>query len=431
MPLKITRSPDYPFQMVAADYFEVKNHSYAVYADRYTGWSKAMFFPRNQATSSDLIGFLRDIFVDTGAPEELSCDGGSTFVSGETKEFLKRWGVKTRQSSMGFAQSNGRAEAAVKAAKKLIMDNVDSSGRLNTDKYAMAVMASRNTVMYPELGKTVAQSLLGRNLRDALPAMNGWYDVKREYIVTRDEREKLLAETSRKVVERWNATARELPPLSVGDKVRVQNQTTVRKNKWDKTGIITEVLPNRQYWVKIDGSGRCTLRNRRFLRKIGEIQDPTKVRRDVPAQPDHLPNRRQSRRHDQHRVARRRDERRQQQMQRQADARQTQQQQRQVQSAGSTSSEDDGWNLVQRRRRGNMYQPDVRTNQPARPVDRVGQEVQPDRRVQPARPVPPAPAPARPTPRRSSRAKAPRDLLQVGHRGQSHTYQRRVPSDCR
>ena len=29
-----------------------------------------------------------------------------------------------------------------------------------------------------------------------------------------------------------------------------------------------EVLPNRQYKVKVDGSGRITLRNRQFLRRI-------------------------------------------------------------------------------------------------------------------------------------------------------------------
>ena len=144
---------------------------------------------------------------------ELSCDGRSTFISGETKAFLQRWGVKTRLSSVGFTQSNSRAEAAVKQAKKLIIDNVDASGWLNTEKYAFAVMASRNSLMYPEVGKTVAQSLLGRNLRDALPAMKGWYDVKKEFIMTRDERKHKLAETSIRVVEHWNATAKELVPL--------------------------------------------------------------------------------------------------------------------------------------------------------------------------------------------------------------------------
>ena len=37
--------------------------------------------------------------------------------------------------------------------------------------------------------------------------------------------------------------------------------------KWDKSGIVMEKKGNNQHVVKVDGSGRLTLRNRRFLRK--------------------------------------------------------------------------------------------------------------------------------------------------------------------
>ena len=37
-PLVPTKAPVYPFQMVACDYFEVDQHSYMVYVDRYSGW---------------------------------------------------------------------------------------------------------------------------------------------------------------------------------------------------------------------------------------------------------------------------------------------------------------------------------------------------------------------------------------------------------
>ena len=43
--------------------------------------------------------------------------------------------------------------------------------------------------------------------------------------------------------------------------MRVQN-----KGKWDRTGLIVEALSNRQYRVKLNGSGRITLRNHRFLK---------------------------------------------------------------------------------------------------------------------------------------------------------------------
>ena len=40
----------------------------------------------------------------------------------------------------------------------------------------------------------------------------------------------------------------------------------VRRRKWDRSGLVVEVLPHNKYLIKIDGSGRLTARNRRFLR---------------------------------------------------------------------------------------------------------------------------------------------------------------------
>ena len=57
-----------------------------------------------------------------------------------------------------------------------------------------------------------------------------------------------------------------LPELSVGDAVRIQNPVTKR---WDRTGVVTRLLRSiRQYTVRLDGSGRLVMRNRRFLRPI-------------------------------------------------------------------------------------------------------------------------------------------------------------------
>ena len=63
------------------------------------------------------------------------------------------------------------------------------------------------------------------------------------------------------------AHARPLPQLAVGDRVFVQNQCSPHPNKWDRSGILVELRGNDQVLVKVDGTGRLTLRNRRFLRK--------------------------------------------------------------------------------------------------------------------------------------------------------------------
>ena len=77
-----------------------------------------------------------------------------------------------------------------------------------------------------------------------------------------------------KDAERWTVHTRRLPPLAVGHHVCIQNQTGPHSNKWDKTGIIIEVRQFDQYVIRVDGSGRITLRNRKFLRRYVPVQAP-------------------------------------------------------------------------------------------------------------------------------------------------------------
>ena len=69
-------------------------------------------------------------------------------------------------------------------------------------------------------------------------------------------------------LESLNARSRYLLPLAVGDQVFIQNQRGPNGNKWDKSGTVVGIRPFDQYVLKVDGSGRLTLRNRKFLRKF-------------------------------------------------------------------------------------------------------------------------------------------------------------------
>ena len=75
-----------------------------------------------------------------------------------------------------------------------------------------------------------------------------------------------------RAAERWTEHTRRLPPLVVGDHVRIQNQTGSHLTKWDKTGVVIKVRQFDQYVVRVDGSGRITLCNHKFLRKYIPIQ---------------------------------------------------------------------------------------------------------------------------------------------------------------
>ena len=88
--------------------------------------------------------------------------------------------------------------------------------------------------------------------------------------------------------EKWSKHTKPLTPLTVGDRVRIQNQTGPNPKKWDHNGIVIEVWQFHQYLVRIDGSGRQTLRNRKFLRKYISVYQLTK-RRSILEDIAHLP----------------------------------------------------------------------------------------------------------------------------------------------
>ena len=269
-PMHYSPAPEYPYDQVVADYFDLAGVKYLVYADKYTGWVVILKTPKGEADSSALKRQLRMLFGVYGAPRELSTDGGPPFCSHDVQTFLNTWGVRSRVSSAYYAQSNGRAELAVKTAKRILLDNVGPRGCLNNDRVARALLQHRNTPLQ-DIDLSPAQLLYGRTLRDCIPTMAEANKVRPEWRMVAEDRERALAKRNIVNMERYNEHTRYLPELHVGDAVAVQNQTGPRPNKWEKTGVIVESSGHRQYVVRMDGSGRCTLRNRRFLKKIQPV----------------------------------------------------------------------------------------------------------------------------------------------------------------
>ena len=108
-----------------------------------------------------------------------------------------------------FPHSNSRAEIVVKTIKRIIVGNTDSSGRLNTDAFRKVIAISRS-------------------LNESALVHVPYHHWK---------------------LETMFASKAKLDP-----------------RKWDKTGTIIEVKQFDQFGIKVDDSGRVTLRNRKFLR---------------------------------------------------------------------------------------------------------------------------------------------------------------------
>jgi hypothetical protein len=89
-------------------------------------------------------------------------------------------------------------------------------------------------------------------------------------------REKALVRRHSREHEKWNEHTRRLPPLKVGDHVYLQNLVGNHPRRWARTGIVVEVRQYHQYVIRVDGTGRVTIRNRQHLRKFTAFQIPQK-----------------------------------------------------------------------------------------------------------------------------------------------------------
>ena len=147
------------------------------------------------------------------------------------------------------------------------MDNVKGDGDIDTDKVGRALMTYRNTPN-KDLGLSPAQLLFGRQLKDHLPGSRGGYTRRREWIMQQKDRERALAHKYGQIEEKLRKGTRDLKELVVGDSVQVQNQHGNEPLRWDRSGTVIERLEHGQYTVRMDGTGRITLRNRKYLRRI-------------------------------------------------------------------------------------------------------------------------------------------------------------------
>ena len=275
--------PELPFEMLYSDYFQLVSYHYLIAGDRLSGWTEVIQVKPGTMSSGakGLCTALRTLFSTFGVPYEISHDGGPEFIGDVFKEFMWRWGVKHQLASSYNAQSNGRAEVAVKTTKRLLENNVGPNGSLDTDNVVRALLQLRNT---PDRDAKVspAQILFGHPLRDCIPHLSKemqvfnnpqidpkWRSIwrsKEEAIRDRHVRSmKALAEHSQP-----------LSALEVGCKVFIQNQDKSSKGykKWDRTGTVIVLHDNDQYSICVDGTGRTTLRNRRFLKRF---QGPVKA----------------------------------------------------------------------------------------------------------------------------------------------------------
>ena len=119
-----------------------------------------------------------------------------------------------------------------------------------------------------DTSQSPAQILFARQLKDTMPTNPKNLQLRPEWILMKNAREQALAKRHlTRELDLQNHT-KDLKQLEIGDTVQVQNQRENDPNKWDLSGLVTEKLEYEAYMIRMDGTGKLTKRNRRFLRPI-------------------------------------------------------------------------------------------------------------------------------------------------------------------
>ena len=221
MPPLPLASPDFPFQMIAMDYFENKDKSWLVIADRFSGWLSLSQLLPTRGYQFTLDWKVEELFLHIWNSWRISSDDGPQFKSTQLKQFLQSWGVKNhRVSSAYHPHSNLRAETAVKSGKRLLMDNTRSDGSPDWDRVINALMQYRNTPV-AEYNLSPSQLVFGRPIRDFLPIQPGQFTPSHVWVNNRETRELALRNWVIKSSERWSSGTKDLLPLIPGSQVMI------------------------------------------------------------------------------------------------------------------------------------------------------------------------------------------------------------------
>lgn len=186
-PLKRKTLPLMPWTALACDFLGPLpdgSHIFAV-VDYYSRFLEATF--TNKIDTKHTIKFLHELFARHGAPLAITCDGGPAFKSAEFQQFCEEWGIEIISTIPYWPQQNGEIEIQNKSMLRILRISFNSDG--NMEKALMNYLLRYRSCVHPTTGKSPAELLFGRNIRDKLPSLELATDVNEE-VADRDQLQK-------------------------------------------------------------------------------------------------------------------------------------------------------------------------------------------------------------------------------------------------
>ena len=172
-----------PWEKIGTDLYTIDGNDYLIVVDYFSNFWEIDHLIDTKA--STVIRKLKCHFARQGLPQVVISDNGLQFAYEQFTFFANQWGFEHRPGSPGRQQTNGKAEAAVKQAKRLLRKAKETKGDLH-----LALLAMRNTPT-ESMGTSPTQRLLGRRCRTLLPTTKGL--LKPQTVPTEEVRKKTQA----------------------------------------------------------------------------------------------------------------------------------------------------------------------------------------------------------------------------------------------
>lgn len=214
-PLMTTPLPDYPWQVLGSDLFQVKGDHYLLVVDYFSRYPEVVKL--TSTTSAAVITALKAIFSRHGIPEVIRSDNGPQYASQEFLEFSNSYGFHLLTSSPRYPQSNGQAERTVQTVKQMLKKQLEER---SGDPY-MALLNYRATPL-PWCNLSPTELLMGRRVRTLLPQTDEQLLPKWPYLHTFKQKNREFKERQKRDFDKRHRV-QELPPLPEDTDVWVQS----------------------------------------------------------------------------------------------------------------------------------------------------------------------------------------------------------------
>ena len=245
-PMICSQLPDYPWQKIGTDLFEIKGVTYLLVVDYFSRYPEVIRL--TTTTSHSVIVALKSLFARYGIPQEIVSDNGLQYASQQMSEFAKSYGFKHTTSSPYYPQGNGQIERTVKTVKSLL---------IHGDKDPQLSLMSYRATPLTWCGISPAELLMGRKIRTCVPVIDKLLKPDWPYLSKFRNKEEAFKRKQKKEYDRRHRT-RPLTPIADDTPVWINGQTPGR--------ILSPANTPRSYMVSTP-TGE-TRRNRRYLQII-------------------------------------------------------------------------------------------------------------------------------------------------------------------